>query len=251
MSIRIGSRIFEPRLFTTLLTIVLIALLISLGRWQLRRADEKRVLFDSFAAGTDATQTIELRTPPVRRYQHVGASGHYDPTRQILIDNMVNAERAGYFVITPFALAGGGWVLVNRGWVPLGASRAERPAIPVSSGVRQVRGRADHMPSPGIQMGTKAVLAPPYPVVAAFPSRNEIARLLGESSWTSATDLVLLDPGEPDGYVRDWSPPGFPPMRHIGYAVQWFALALTLFILWVVTNLRRPGDRTRAAGVPS
>jgi surfeit locus 1 family protein len=251
VSIRIGSRIFAPRLFTTLLAIVLIALLISLGRWQLRRADEKRALFDSFAAGTDATQTIELRTPPVRRYQHVGASGHYDPTRQILIDNMVNAERAGYFVITPFALAGGGWVLVNRGWVPLGASRAERPAIPVSGDVRQVRGRADHMPSPGIQMGTKAVLAPPYPVVAAFPSRNEIARLLGESSWTSATDLVLLDPGEPDGYVRDWSPPGFPPMRHIGYAVQWFALALTLFILWVVTNLRRPGDRTRAAGVPS
>jgi surfeit locus 1 family protein len=251
VSIRIGSRIFAPRLFTTLLTIVLIALLISLGRWQLRRADEKRALFDSFAAGTDATQTLELRTPPVRRYQHVGASGHFDPTRQILIDNMVNAERAGYFVITPFALAGGGWVLVNRGWVPLGASRAERPAIPVSSDVRQVRGRADNMPSPGIQMGTKAVLAPPYPVVAAFPSRNEIARLLGESSWTSATDLVLLDPGEPDGYVRDWSPPGFPPMRHIGYAVQWFALALTLFILWVVTNLRRPGDRTRAAGVPS
>jgi surfeit locus 1 family protein len=251
VSIRIGSRIFAPRLFTTLLAIVLIALLISLGRWQLRRADEKRALFDSFAAGTDATQTIELRTPPVRRYQHVGASGHYDPTRQILIDNMVNAERAGYFVITPFALAGGGWVLVNRGWVPLGASRAERPAIPVSGDVRQVRGRADNMPSPGIQMGTKAVLAPPYPVVAAFPSRNEIARLLGESSWTSATDLVLLDPGEPDGYVRDWSPPGFPPMRHIGYAVQWFALALTLFILWVVTNLRRPGDRTRATGAPS
>jgi surfeit locus 1 family protein len=63
--------------------------------------------------------------------------------------------------------------------------------------------------------------------------------------------LVLLDPGEPDGYVRDWSPPGFPPIRHIGYAVQWFALALTLFILWVVTNLRRPGDRTRATGAPS
>ena len=250
MSIRIGSRIFAPRLFTTLLTIVLIALLISLGRWQLRRADEKRVLFESFAAGTDATQTIDLRTPHLRRYQHVEATGHYDQTRQVLIDNMVNAERAGYFVITPFALAGGGWVLVNRGWVPLGASRAERPAIPVSGDTRRVRGRADNMPSPGIQMGTKAVLAPPYPVVAAFPSRSEIARLLGESSWTSATDLVLLDAGEPDGYVRDWSPPGFPPMRHIGYAVQWFALALTLFVLWVVTNLKRPADRTRP-GVPS
>jgi surfeit locus 1 family protein len=110
----------------------MIALLISLGRWQLRRADEKRVLFDSFAAGTDVTRQIDLSTAGLPRYQHIEAGGHYDQARQILIDNMVNAERAGYFVITPFALTGGGWVLVNRGWVPLGASRADRPAIPVS-----------------------------------------------------------------------------------------------------------------------
>ena len=240
MSIKIGSRIFAPRLFMTLLTIVLIALLISLGRWQLRRADEKRVLFDSFAAGTDATRPIDLGTPSLRRYQHIEAAGHYDPARQILIDNMVNADgRAGYFVITPFALTGGGWVLVNRGWVPLGASRAERPAIQVAGDARRVRGRADNMPSPGIQMGTKAALAPPYPVVASFPSHGEIARLLGESSWTPAADLVLLDPGEPDGYIRNWSAPGFPPMRHIAYAVQWFALALTLGVIYIVTNLRR------------
>jgi surfeit locus 1 family protein len=93
VSIKVGSRIFSPKIFTTLLTIVLIALLISLGRWQLRRADEKRVLFDSFAAGTDATQMIELRTPPLRRYQHIEAVGHYDQSRQVLIDNMVNDGR--------------------------------------------------------------------------------------------------------------------------------------------------------------
>jgi surfeit locus 1 family protein len=248
VSIKIGSRIFAPRPFTTLLTIVLIAFLISLGRWQLRRADEKRVLFDSFAAGADATLPIDLRTPPVRRYQHIEASGHYDDTRQVLIDNMVNAERAGYFVITPFALTGGGWVLVNRGWVPLGASRAERPAIPVAGNARRLRGRADNMPSPGIQMGTKAALAPPYPVVAGFPSHHEIAQLLHESSWTYAADLVLLDSGEPDGYVRNWSAPGFPPMRHIAYAVQWFALALTLLVIYVVTNLRRDETPGRGTG---
>ncbi len=247
VSIKIGSRIFAPRAFTTLLALGLIVLLVSLGRWQLRRADEKRALFDSFAAGTDATQTIELGTPAVNRYQHVAAGGHYDETRQVLIDNMMNAERVGYFVITPFALTGGGWVLVNRGWVPLGASRAERPVIPVAGNLRQVRGRADHMPSPGIQMGTKAPLEPPYPVVAAFPNRAEIAGMLHESSWTAATDLVLLDPGEADGYVRNWSAPGFPPMRHIGYAVQWFALALTLGVIYVVTNLRRAGRAGPAA----
>lgn len=239
MSIKIGSRIFAPRPFTTLLTIVLIGLLISLGRWQLRRADEKRALFDAFAAGTDATQLIGQDTPAVRRYQHVEAEGHYDQSRQVLIDNMVDSGRAGYFVITPFALSGGGWLLVNRGWVPLGSSRAERPAIAVADNERRLRGRADNMPSPGIRMGTKAPLAPPYPVVAGFPSRAEIAQLLHESSWTQATDLVLLDCGEPDGYVRHWTAPGFPPLRHIGYAVQWFALALTLLVIYIVTNTRR------------
>ena len=243
MPIRIGSRIFDPRLFTTFLTIVLIAALLALGRWQLWRADAKRALDDRFAAGADATRTIDRETLPLPRYQHIEASGAYDSARQVLIDNMSSGQgRAGYYVITPFALRGGGWILVNRGWVPLGASRAERPPIAVAGDARQVRGRADNMPSPGIQMGTKAELAPPYPVVAGFPSHGEIARLLGESSWTGAADLVLLDPGEPDGYVRNWSAPGFPPMRHLGYAVQWFALALTLLVIYVVTNLRRnPG----------
>jgi surfeit locus 1 family protein len=223
----------------TLLTAVLIVMLISLGRWQLRRADEKRVLFDSFAAGTGATRSIELETPRLPRYQHIELSGHYDPARQILIDNMVNAGRAGYFVITPFSLSGGGWVLVNRGWVPLGASRAERPAIPVAGDLRRLQGRCDNLPSPGIQLGTKATLAPPYPVVAAFPTHSELATLLGETSWTQAADLVLLDPGEADGYVRNWAAPGFPPLRHVAYAVQWFGLALTLLVIYVVTNLRR------------
>ena len=239
VSIKLGTRIFAPRPFTTLLAIVLIAMLIALGRWQLRRADEKNALFDAFAAGADAARLIDFQTPRVARYQHVEANGHYDATRQVLIDNMVYAGRAGYFVITPFALQGGGWLLVNRGWVPLGADRAERPAFAVGADARRIRGRADNLPSPGIRMGDHATLSPPYPVVAEYPSHAELAQLLGESAWTGATDLVLLDPGESDGYARAWAPPGFPPLRHIGYAVQWFALALALFVIYLATNLRR------------
>jgi surfeit locus 1 family protein len=226
-----------------LLALGLIAMLVSLGRWQLQRAAEKRVLFDSFAAAGAASHPIDLQSPPAARYSHVEAVGSFDATRQILIDNMVEAGRAGYFVITPFALAGGGWVLVNRGWVPLGATRAARPAIPVAGDQRTIRGRADNLPSPGIRMGVPAPLAPPYPVVAAYPTRAEIAQLLKESAWTSATDLILLDADQPGGYVRNWAPPGFPPIRHIGYAIQWFALALALAVIYVVTNFRRTEAR--------
>jgi surfeit locus 1 family protein len=240
--IQVGNRTFEPRLFTTLLAIGLIAMLVSLGRWQLHRAAEKRALFDSFAAAGAASRPIDLQSLKVPRYSHVEAVGSYDETRQILIDNMVDAGHAGYFVITPFALKSGGWVLVNRGWVPLGQTRAARPAIPVDGNLRTIRGRADNLPSPGIRMGVPAPLAPPYPVVAAYPTRAEVAQLLKESDWTSATDLILLDADELNGYVRNWAPPGFPPIRHIGYAVQWFALALALAAIYVVTNFRRTRD---------
>jgi surfeit locus 1 family protein len=240
--IQVGNRTFEPRLFTTLLAIGLLAMLVALGRWQLHRAAEKRALFDSFAVAGAASRPIDLQSLKVARYSRVEAVGSYDETRQILIDNMVDAGQAGYFVITPFALKDGGWVLVNRGWVPLGQTRAARPAIPVAANLRTIRGRADHLPSPGIRMGVPAPLAAPYPIVAAYPTRAELAQLLKESDWTSATDLILLDAGEPDGYVRNWAPPGFPPIRHIGYAVQWFALALALAVIYVVTNFRRTKD---------
>ena len=60
-----------------------------------------------------------------------------------------------------------------------------------------------------------------------------------------AVCIGLLDAGEPEGYLRQWQAPGFPPLRHIGYAVQWFGLALTLFVIYIVTNLRH-SDRPAA-----
>jgi surfeit locus 1 family protein len=224
----------------TLLTLVVLGLLLSLGRWQLHRADQKRVLFDSFAAGTDGTLSIEPGASRVARYRHVQARGAFDATRQVLIDNMVSAEgQAGYYVITPFALEGGGWILVNRGWVPVGASRAQHPDIPVDGRVRSIHGRADNLPSPGIQLGSRMPLAPPFPVVAAFPNHAEIELLLHEPKWSQAADVILLDAEERDGYVRKWLPPGFPPMRHVGYAVQWFGLAVALVVIYFVTNSRK------------
>ena len=52
--------------------------------------------------------------------------------------------------------------------------------------------------------------------------------------------LVLLDPQQADGYVRDWQPPGMDPMRHWSYAVQWWSFAVVLLVIWVVMSTRRP-----------
>ncbi len=239
MPITIGSRVFAPGLWPSLLTAALLVLLLSLGRWQLHRADEKRALYDAFATGSGSTQSIDSATGPLERYRRVEAAGHYDPTGQILIDNMIAADgRAGYFVITPFTMSDGASILVNRGWIPLGASRAELPAVEVPAGERHIRARVDQLPRPGIRMGQPQPLAPPFPIRAAFPSLRDIQAVLARRTWSRSGEVLLLDAHEPDGYRREWAAPGFPPIRHIAYAVQWFGLALALSVIYIVSNLK-------------
>jgi surfeit locus 1 family protein len=239
--IKIGSQSFAGRVFTAGVTLALLLALLSLGRWQLRRAHEQQAEIDRFTAGTESTLRIGAATARLPRFQHVETTGHYDAEHQVLIDNVVDADgRAGYLVITPFEVEGNGWVLVNRGWVPLGASRAQRPAVGVSEQPRSLRGRVGRLPSPGLQMGHPAPLAPPFPAVATFPLLPDLHGFLHKSSWSDAADVVLLDADQPDGYVRAWGVTGLSPMRHLAYAVQWFGLALTLAVIYVVTLRRRP-----------
>jgi len=68
-----------------------------IGRWQLHRAAEKQVLFDAFAAGSDATRTIGLETPKVPRYSQVEADGHYRRYAPDLDRQHGQCRRAGLF----------------------------------------------------------------------------------------------------------------------------------------------------------
>jgi surfeit locus 1 family protein len=227
-------------LWLTLAMLAALALFVSLARWQLRRADEKQVLYDAFAAGTGSTILVTGSTALQPRYQSIEAHGHYDADRQVLIDNMVSADgRAGYYVLTPFALEGGGWLMVNRGWVPVGRSRQLKPDVAVGGDARVLRGRTDHLPVPGIRMGTAAKLSAPYPALANFPTLADLSSLYGIKEFSPATQVLLLDKDEADGYLRAWTPPGISPLRHLAYAVQWFGLALALIVIYIVTNLKR------------
>lgn len=240
MQVKAGSREFAPSLWATLLTLALLGLLVSLGRWQLHRAAEKQVLLDAFAAGTGTLLDADHLAATPARYQHVQLTGHFDPDEQILIDNMFDrGGRAGYYVITPFESAGGTWWLVNRGWVPMGLDRRILPPIPASTSGRTIRGRVDELPRPGIKLGTPPPLSPPFPIRANFPSADDLHSILGKRRWSDRAEVILLDAPERDGFERSWTPPGFPPMRHIAYAVQWFGLAAALLVLYVMRNLRR------------
>jgi len=234
-----AGRRFAPRIHWTLLALAGIALFVSLGRWQLGRAEEKRVLFAGFAAGDVEAVELPGGLVPVERYRRVRASGRYDAGRQFLLDNMPRDGVPGVHVLTPLVRDDGSVLLVDRGWIAIGGDRRALPALPVDGAPRQVTGRADSLPRPAVELE-----APPgsgWPRLVSFPTTGELAAALGVAVHPQ---VLLLDDGEPDGFVRDWQPPGMTPDRHIGYAVQWFGLATAVAVTWLVLSFRPRKEST-------
>ncbi len=208
------------------------AMCVALGCWQLGRAAEKRALAAAFA-----TAAAPERLPPgavlLPRYRPVIAQGRYDSAHQFLLDNMTHGGRAGVQVLTPLVLADGRAVLVNRGWLPLGATRDALPEVEVPADDRGINGRIDHLPRPGIELASETPAG--WPKLVSFPRMEQLGAALGHELHPQ---LILLDPASPDGYTRDWRPAGLGPERHLAYAAQWFALAATAVVIWIVLALR-------------
>jgi surfeit locus 1 family protein len=247
MSLRIGNREFAPPAWGVALVALGLAVFVSLGYWQLGRAHEKQALFDAFMQGSqDTVDATGLGFDELARYQHVRLRGSYDATRQILLDNMPSVTgRPGYRVLTPFERADGrGWLLVDRGWVPLGATREDLPDVTVGVRERQVSGILDVLPIPGMRAGPAAAPgSADWPRVLLFPTEADVESALDVDVESR---IVLLDAGAPEGFERKWRPAlGFGPERHLGYAIQWFAFALVAMVIFIALNLRRANAESR------
>ena len=229
----LAHRRFAPALHWTLLAALGMVLFVSLGRWQLHRAEEKRALFAGFAAGSGAAVMLPENFRPVERYRRVTASGRYDSSRQFLLDNMTRDGVPGFHVLTPLVQYDSRVVLVDRGFVPLTGSRSDLPDLRVDEGQRTVTGRADNLPQAAVTLA--AAPATGWPRIVSFPRMPEVAEALSAQVYPQ---VVLLDADQPDGYQRDWRPPGMAPDRHVAYAVQWFGLAATVLVTWVVLSFK-------------
>jgi surfeit locus 1 family protein len=238
----VGHRRFAPSWPMTVLAFVAIVTFIACGRWQWDRGVERSAQWQAFErSGSPQRAGSAAALDELARFARVELRGRYDGARQILLDNRTRDGRAGYEVLTPLALAEGGTVLVNRGWVPFTGVREQLPDVALPANEtdvsRRVSGRVDELPVAGIDWGRAPVATSgAWPRVTSFPQTAELAAALGRPV---AARIVLLDDVEPLGFTRAWRPPGMAPQRHYSYAVQWWGFAAAVFVLYVVLNLRR------------
>lgn len=224
----------------TIFACALMALLASLGSWQLDRAAQKRALRAAFEVQVNAPP-LDLalhKVEPVTNHawRGVTAVGRYEAP-VLLLDNRVRDGRIGYEVLTPFRLEDGTRILVDRGWLLAGARRTELPTIPVPAEVTALRGRLAPAPSTGLVMGDAAE---PEALGPDFWRLQHIDFTVLDRHFAPGflPMLVYLDAAEPGGYDRNWTLPAPDDGKHTAYAVQWFAMAGAVAILLGI-SLRR------------
>jgi surfeit locus 1 family protein len=224
-------------LVPSILILATMAFLVSLGFWQLDRADQKRTIEASIQkANTGVVELIINQNELLNKeYYEVRLQGSYIGDKQFIYDNQIVDQASGYYVLTPFVLTGqSNAIMINRGFIPWNGRRDQLADIAVGSAFREIKVQVSK-PIKRIELKTSDI-SNQFPVLIQAIDFDVIE----EISSTSFVDVIgLLDPSSDDGFVRKWEPYTGSIEKHIGYAIQWFLMALVLGIIGIRIGLKQ------------
>jgi surfeit locus 1 family protein len=230
---------FRPPIWAILIAVAGIAAASSLGFWQLDRKEQKQALLDAYERAV-VTQpealNPDLPAPQASAMTRVRIRGQFLAEPQLLLDNQTRDRQPGVRVWTLMLTDDGVVVLVDRGWVATSQDRSELPQLPVDTGLREVSGLWRSLPTPGYRVPNAVCDQADAVLRVQYPLLDEL-RCLHEAPM--ADGLLLMDTAERDGFLRQWTPDTLSPQTHLGYAVQWFAIALAMLVIFIVLNLRK------------
>ncbi|RUM76830.1 MAG: SURF1 family protein [Candidatus Thioglobus sp.] len=201
--------------------------LLSLGFWQLDRADEKRAIESAIVvAQSNPAQLVEANEILDKEHYRVLLNGYFDTNKQFIYDNQIVKGNAGYYVLTPFVLNAKTAILVNRGFVPWYGKRGELADIEIDSQPRTIEVGLIR-PKQRIELKQQAV-STTFPILIQSLDLDQLSQL---SNYQIIPMLAQLDIKASKGFFRQWKPFYGSVDKHLGYALQWFLMALVLSII--------------------
>ena len=233
-------------IFGWAMAVLVAALFCALGVWQLQRMQQKEALLAQLPPTRAAAITLAQAASTPDSLHWVEDQLQFLPG-SVLLDNQLREGRAGIKVYQPARAANGVVALVDLGWLPLPADRS-LPLIRAEQGTQALQGLWAPAPATGIALGPALTAAKqPQTWLATRIDLPAIAAQLGLGGAVLAPKVLRLDPSLPLGYARDLDllPNTLPPSRHLGYAVQWFAMALAVLLIALVLQFKK----RRKAGV--
>ena len=230
---------FQFRFIPFVAAAILVAIGLSLGQWQTRRAAEKIAIEEKLQA-RQAAPALQLGAAPANldalEYRRIIVRGEFLRDWPVYLDNRPYNGVAGFYLLMPFRIAASNrHVLVARGWIPRNvADRTKLPPVVTPAGTIEIEGTARKSVGQVMQLGSVNALLP-----NAILQNIDIASFAASSKLDMQSIFLEQLTDTQDGLVRDWPLPSTGVDKHRGYAFQWYALAALAFIFFVVTGIRR------------
>ena len=241
------SRGARALFFPALAAALTFSFLIHLGLWQLRRLDEKEALI----ARVQTRISLPAQELPAKEdwknlsaadyeYRHVRVTGRFYQSSEALIYSQAPeglGREPGYFVLTPFDLASGGVILIDRGFI----SNLDRMDAAHRSAPSELIELTGHLQAPQ-RRNMFTPVDEPEKLIWYTRDPESIAKALHLAE--AAPFIFLLDGSRGLG-GRGLQPVSIAPRivnNHLAYAYTWFSLAaalIVIFCLFARERLRR------------
>ena len=234
----------RPSFWPTLMAVPGVIALLALGTWQMQRLywkegliAERTARFTAQTVASPAAGTVLAADEMAALdYRRATATGIFMHDRELYLAARTMNGNAGYQIVTPMTLGGGGTLLVNRGWVPAERKDANR------RGQGQIEGTVT----------VEGILRRPGSQNWLVPDNEPLNNLW---FWTDLNSMaVAVGPGEAvvpmfleAGPAEN--PGGLPiggqtriqvPNDHLQYAIIWYALALAFGVIYIVYTRKNP-----------
>jgi surfeit locus 1 family protein len=203
-----------------LMTLVMLATLLTLGTWQVSRLLWKQGLLAAIAAGEQRPPVPLGESPPA--FTRVRAEGRFKAITA-LYGAEVRGNNGGARLLGILQREGAPPVLVDRGWVPV-------PLPPLPPAPTAVEGYIRPAETPGPFAPTDDLAGRRFYTL----NPEAIGRALGVPNLAPYTLVAMSAPGAPPATPDPARTLPRPPNNHLTYAITWYGLAIALLVVFAL-----------------
>lgn len=241
----------KHKLLSSIIFVSSISLFLFLGFWQLDRANEKENIINLYEnrqllpeVKLDFSLQNNIEETFFRNYT---LKGKYI-NKTFLIDNKIKNKKPGFNVVSPFRIFNTNEIiLVDRGWIPMIGQRQDIEANyqylndqKISENAQEINGYI--FPKEESYTIGQIYTNDKWPRVIQAINFNEIKKTLSNTDSFVAGVTFRLSKENTFGFSRDWQIIFMNSSKHIGYAFQWFSMAIALFILGIIFCVRKKDE---------
>ena len=217
--------------------IIFVPITISLGLWQIERANEKKVIISNYDKLLVSTPIALQKEQPLENWQPIETVGAYQDL-VIYEDNAINSGKAGFKVYHLFQNGDGTFMFVHRGFIERNLIKNNLQRIDTPLRKKNIKGTALFKQN---NTFVKNIEESDIRIIQEFNTSVLIERFPILKDRYLHPFLFNLDVRDADKFQPIEKPVNMTASKHIGYAIQWFGLCAALIILTIYAY-RRKGE---------